>query len=135
MPLLGFKKEFAGPVERGEKRQTIRAIRKDGRAPRPGQRLYLYTGLRHASARKLGEATCKSAEKIRLLGPRGGVHASLRIQVLGPRGGWNQLTFEAAKRVAIADGFSGLWQMAEFFKKEHGLPFKGILIKWGDLER
>ena len=31
MPLIGFKKRFAPAVESGDKRQTIRARRKDGR--------------------------------------------------------------------------------------------------------
>ena len=35
MPLLGFQKQFAPLVESGEKRQTIRAYRKDGKDPKP----------------------------------------------------------------------------------------------------
>ena len=58
MPLLGFQKQFADLVESGEKRQTIRAYRKDGRDPKVGDRLHLYAGLRTKQCRKLGEAVC-----------------------------------------------------------------------------
>lgn len=54
MPALSFQKQFADQVATGKKRQTIRAWRK-----RPfftGDKLYLYTGLRTSSCRKLGEA-------------------------------------------------------------------------------
>ena len=64
MPALNFKKQFADKVERGEKRQTIRALRADGRNPQPGQTLFLYTGMRTKSCRKLGEAVCSSVEQI-----------------------------------------------------------------------
>lgn len=37
----------------GEKRQTIRANRKDGRDPKQGQPLMLYTGMRTKSCVKL----------------------------------------------------------------------------------
>ena len=55
MPALNFKKEFADKVASGEKRQTIRALRKDGKNPRPGQKLYLYTGMRTKYCRKCGD--------------------------------------------------------------------------------
>jgi len=29
---------------------------------------------------------------------------------------------------AIADGFQGLEEFAEFFKETHGLPFEGVFI-------
>ena len=56
MPLLGFQEQFASLAEFGEKRQTIRACRKDGRDPKVGGTLHLYTGLRTEQCRKLGEA-------------------------------------------------------------------------------
>ena len=37
MPALNFQARFAPLVESGQKRQTIRAYRKDGRDPKPGQ--------------------------------------------------------------------------------------------------
>lgn len=54
MPLFNFQKQFADAVERGEKRQTIRARRKI--RPKIGQIAYLYTGARTKACRKLGES-------------------------------------------------------------------------------
>lgn len=118
MPLLGFKKEFADAVERGEKLQTIRALRKDKRDPKPGQILYLYTGLRTKQCRKLGERTCTSSQPVTI--------ANAGI-TLGPRWVLDLHTF------AEADGFKNIEDLYAFFKKTHGLPFHGVLIKWGKL--
>ena len=127
MPLLGFKKQFAPAVENGLlvhpfasipiKRQTIRAKRRDGRNPRPGEKLYLYTGLRTKQCLKLGEAICKSVEEI-FIAWRGICLAGV----------W--LTAEEQSAMAIADGFTTFQEMADFFRKEHGEDFWGLLIKW-----
>jgi len=56
MPALNFQEQFADRVASGEKQQTIRAWRK--RPFRTGDKLFLYTGMRHPKAcRELGEAT------------------------------------------------------------------------------
>jgi hypothetical protein len=34
------------------------------------------------------------------------------------------------ERIALADGFSSFKEMLAWFKKTHGLPFYGQLIKW-----
>ena len=125
MPLLGFKKHFAPMVENGIKahpdpavkikRQSIRAKRKDGRNPHPGDRLYLYTALRTKSCRKLGIVTCQSVEEI--------IIESHGINVAG-EWLWDK------EALARADGFDSFEQLLAFFEKEHGLPFWGLLIKW-----
>ena len=33
---------------------------------------------------------------------------------------------------AEADGFKGFMDMAEWFAKTHGLPFKGVVIEWAE---
>ena len=58
MVAFNFKAQFADAVERGVKRQTIRAIRKDGRVPHIGSALQLYTGMRTKNCRKLKDAVC-----------------------------------------------------------------------------
>lgn len=118
MPLLGFKKQFAPLVESGAKRQTIRAKRKDGRNPHPGDTLYLYTGLRTKQCRILGTAVCIGVREIVIARNR---------PILSGR----HLLSVEAKEFAIKDGFSGYEAMATFFEKEHGLPFWGLLIEWG----
>lgn len=126
MPALNFKKEFAGLVELGlsspddprAKRQSIRAYRKDGRDPRPGQPLYLYTGMRTKGCRKLGEAVCTSAWHL-LITEGGGIAVD---------GHW--LEHKAIRSLAVADGFASTEDFKNFFKRTHGLPFLGKLIKW-----
>lgn len=126
MPLLNFKKQFANAVELGlnepdnpaGKRQTIRARRKDGRNPKPGQTLYLYTGLRTKATRKLGEAICVSSEPICI--------TEKKDIVIGVR----ELTWNQCFNLAWADGFKDVHSFMEFFETVHGLPFYGFLIKW-----
>lgn len=93
MPALNFKKQFAPLVESGGKRQTIRARRKDGRDPRPGQTLYLYTGMRTQVCRKLGEVECKKTEAI-------AIEENYDI-IVGTHG----LSIEEECKLAEADGF------------------------------
>ncbi len=121
MPAINFKKEFADKVESGKKVQTIRALRKDGKNPKPGQPLYLYTGMRTKYCRKLGEGTCKSVEPITI----DSYEIDLNCVNLSSRETWD---------LVEADGF-GVGYLAEdaffdFFRKTHGLPFWGLLIKW-----
>lgn len=117
MPVLNFKKQFAPMVESGLKRQTIRARRKDGRNPQPGQTLYLYTGMRTTGCRKLKEVICKSCETI--------VIEEVNIIV-----GRNLLSVDEKYVMAKKDGFEYIDDFRNFFLKTHGLPFYGFLIKW-----
>lgn len=117
MPALNFQARFADLVESGEKRQTIRALRKDGRDPKPGDTLYLYTGMRTKACRKLLEAECRSARPVTILDV--GV-------CLG-----DDLPRRAEREsLARADGFDTESEMVRWFQKTHGLPFKGLLIRW-----
>jgi len=120
MPLLGYKKQFAPLVESGEKRQTIRAIRK--RPFKVGDRLFHYEGLRTKSCRKLLENNCDAADDI-LIDVNGNVYINGRC------------LYESAKEsFAYNDGFRRpgcRWaQMLDFFKTVHGLPFRGQIIMW-----
>ena len=92
MPLLGFKQQFAPMVEARKKRQTIRAKREDGRNPKPGDTLYLYTGLRTKSCRKLGETVCRSVQEI-----------VVDVKGINLSGDW--LNDTAMMHVVRADGF------------------------------
>ncbi len=126
MPLLGFQKQFAPLVESGEKRQTIRAFRKAGRDPKVGETLYLYTGLRTKACRKLGEATCIEVRTFNL-------ECSHALLLDGRR-----LDYAGKEVLAWADGFrvrhlAPYGEMVQWFEKTHGLPFEGLLIRWGEL--
>jgi len=118
MPALNFKKQFASAIESGEKKQTIRALRKDGRNPKPGDTLYLYTGMRTKGCRKLGEAKCISVEQI-------GINESIDIDL-----GTRSLSIAEEMEIIRDDGFENSAQFYQFFRDNHGLPFFGLLIKW-----
>lgn len=57
MTAISFKPEFVAAIDAGEKRRTIRRIRKSGN-PEPGQPLQLYTGMRTNDCKKIRDAVC-----------------------------------------------------------------------------
>lgn len=130
MVALNFKAQFADDVEDGRKRRSIRAPRKDGRAPKPGDRLQLYTGMRQKGCRKLGEAECWRVREVEI--DYTGIKLAGRSLYAGDapayQGGPDPESYDGD--FARADGFDGFQDMAEFFKEAHGLPFKGLLIEW-----
>lgn len=118
---LNFKKEFAPAVEAGTKMQTIRAPRKDGKKPKAGDHLRLYTGLRTKGCRMLMDATCIGVEPIQIIDE----FSDIAIVLAGER-----LTFEEGKALAQADGFNTRAEFVGFFLETHGLPFDGFRILW-----
>jgi hypothetical protein len=117
VPAINFRAEFAGLVESGRKRQTIRALRADCRNPRPGQTLYLYVGLRTKGCRKLGEAVCVAVDQVTI---------EERRMIL--RG--EHLSLDAADHEAEKDGFPCFMNMRDWFERKRGLPFDGLRIRW-----
>ncbi|MEO0792132.1 MAG: hypothetical protein AAFY27_06250 [Pseudomonadota bacterium] len=118
MVLLGFQKQFAADVEALVKRQTIRAPRKDGRDPKVGDRLQLYTGLRTKACRKLvaNDPIVKSVQPI--------VVSRFGLVI-------DRKPVTDADTVARADGFEDFEAMANWFKLTHDDDFfHGLLIKW-----
>lgn len=122
MTAYNFKVQFADDVESGRKTQTIRAYRKDGRTPSPGGTLQLFTGQRTNNCRKLRDATCISIQHI-YINHYGG---SLPIVKLDKQ----RLAPAQVADLATADGFNRVMEMLDFFRANHGLPFRGLLIKW-----
>lgn len=116
MPVVNFQKRFADDVDSGKKRQTIRAMRK--RPFKVGDKLYLYTGLRTKSCRKLGEEIIKNVFKIVIDGDE--IYLN----------GFQIDTKRECEQIAKDDGFQNQKDMIEWFEKNHGLPFMGQLIKW-----
>ena len=122
MPALNFQKQFAPKVEAGEKRQTIRAERKDGRMPaKVGDTLALYTGMRTKGCRKLMDAECIDVSQVCIDRVPDGVRVAVNHQRMD------------AEQQAKADGFDSAKAMADWFDKTHGLPFYGHLIRWRPL--
>lgn len=121
--IFNFKKEFASKVESGEKRQTVRATRKDRRVPVPGDLAKGYTGLRTRSTRLLVSSPIIEAGRV-LIDFREGT-----IALKGAR----LTAFEAAE-FARADGFDSFPQMLAWFRETHQEDpdyFEGFYAKWG----
>lgn len=119
MPLYGFKKQFAGAVKGGTKKQTIRAKRK--RQTVAGETLYLYTGLRTKQCRKLKEVKCKRVGHF-TIELNGGL-----IEIFIDH---KRLSLIEKHNMAINDGFDSLTAFCTFFINTHTLPFEGDIIYW-----
>jgi hypothetical protein len=121
--LLNFQKQFAPLIERDEKRQTIRQRRRDGKTPKPGETLHLYTGLRTHAARKLGERTVVECFPVHFdleeLGARVVVVNGIRLHV------------GEADAFARLDGFQNAQEMLGWFRKTYKTPaFDGFCVRW-----
>lgn len=117
MPALNFSPEFADAVENGTKRQTIRWQRK--KPIEAGDTLYLYTGQRTKSCRKLRTDQCASVTPIRI------IQEGMRIYLNGLH-----LHYDDARDLARRDGFHNPVSMCEWFAKRYGPKFEGVLICW-----
>jgi hypothetical protein len=132
MPAYNFQSRFAAAVEAGRKAQTIRAPRKDGRVPQPGQTAYLYTGMRSSACRKLGEGRIIEAKNI-LIDEDGAFISDVSLPLcdaLANDGAYKVLTEGKRDVFAQADGFTDWQEMVSWFRATHGLPFVGHLIMW-----
>lgn len=118
--LINFKPQFAGRVESGEKVQTIRRHRADGKKMQPGDTVKLYTGLRTRNARLLRTATVAEVRRVRLDA------AENVIVVDGAR-----LDTEQASAFARADGFMCVSEMLRWFKGQYmSSEFEGFCVRW-----
>lgn len=130
MPALNFKAEFADDVEDKRKQRSIRKRRKDGRDPKAGDWLHLYTGMRQKDCRKLGNAVVTRVRPVEI--DHMGVTLDGRKLYCG-----NAPAFEGGvapedydSDFARADGFRDFQEMRQWFEDQHGLPFAGLLIEW-----
>jgi hypothetical protein len=116
-------------VESGEKRQTIRKIRKRGN-PKKGDTLYCYQGLRTKNCQKVGEYTCKEVGPVSIFAgllkdDKGNIEALANPEVIVAG-----IKIRNIKSFAKKDGFNSVGEFFNFFYERYGLPFHGILIKW-----
>ncbi|ABX02850.1 MAG TPA: ASCH domain-containing protein [Herpetosiphon sp.] len=116
MPAYNFKERFATAVEQGIKRSTIRPRRRN--PSRPGDPLYMYTGMRTRACRKLTTATCRQVRPI--------IIDSDQVWLDG-----EQLSAEQIRQLAQGDGFSRVAEFFDFFRQHYGLPTAEMdLIEW-----
>lgn len=119
--LFNFKAEFQGLVERGEKVQTIRQNRRDGKRPAPGDTACLYAGLRTRKTRLLREATVTRCRAVRI------DFGDDSLVIDGAK-----LTWDEKIEFARADGFPSWNAMRKFFADQYGThaPFDGFCVEW-----
>lgn len=118
--LLNFKPEFASRVESGEKTQTIRRHRADGKKMQPGDTVKLYTGLRTRNARLLRTATVAEVLRVRM-------DVSENVIVVDG----DRLDTERASALARADGFMSVREMLRWFKDQYmSDDFEGYCVRW-----
>ena len=117
MSAYNFKERFVPLIESGQKRSTIRAVRLDGRVPKPNEELQLYTGMRTKACRLIGVKRCVGVAKIKI--EEDGITEAKR-----------KLPLLEADYLAERDGFKDQAELIEWFKAEHGLPFQGNIIVW-----
>lgn len=129
MVALNFKSEFADDVEERRKRRSIRAPRKDGRNPKKGDTLQLYTGMRQRGCRKLGEAECVRVRPVVIDATCVKLDGRILYAGFAPHSS-RCPEEEFDTDFAQADGFDSFGDMVEFFREQHGLPFSGFLIEW-----
>lgn len=116
-----FKPQFTRPVFTGVKCRTIRPERADGLRPKVGDRVSLrqWSGKPYASKQSaLRESTIVRVSSVQ-------IKKCGDVIVDG-----ETLIHEQLTAFAHLDGFLTRGFMLEFFEKEHGLPFKGVLIEW-----
>lgn len=116
MTALSFKARFAGPVERREKRQSIR---EHGDRFKVGLPIQLYTGMRTKACRKLvaDDPVCRSVEPVTITREYTAI------------GDWRLASGDLIDFVR-ADGFKSIAEFHLFFLDGRE-RFDGFLIKWG----
>ena len=122
-----FKPRFAELIRSGAKRQTIRPTPK--RLPKAGDIIDCreWTGKPYRSPQlHIVDGYIFSVMCISITA-EGVVTETFEsfTQMMKPLGMRDEL--------AKADGFESFDEMRDWFQREHGLPFGGILIKWRDL--
>jgi hypothetical protein len=121
---FNFREEFAPKVEAGEKVQTIRLNRRDGRNPRPGDRVQLFSGLRTARTRRIGAGQVTACLRVYIELGEASTHVT-RIDGVN-------LSADEAESFAKIDGFESAKQMREFFRKQYEpmRELEGFCVRW-----
>lgn len=120
MGLYDFKPQFVPFILSGEKKHTIREMRKY--PDKPGKTLYLYVGLRTKKAKLIKRVKCVKVERITI------EKSGKNWPVFSVRIAGFLLSPSECEQLAHHDGFSNFDQMMKFW--DGRLPFKGQIVHW-----
>lgn len=126
--VYSFRQEFAAAISRGEKAQTCRPHRKDGRVPKPGDAIKLYTGMRTITCRHLGDSVVTECFPLYIdLPEHVFVIASERLGV------------SESRAFARLDGFESAAAMVNWFvetyREKNPEIFHGYCVRWEPLHK
>ena len=125
--VYNFRKQFAPAILHGDKAQTIRQQRKDGRVPKPGDLIRFFTGMRTAYCKKLGASVMTDCFPVYM------DLADLSARVIVSNG--VRLNFGEMESFAKLDGFPSAIAMLEWFQRTYRAndSFSGFCIRWRPL--
>lgn len=119
MPSINFRPGFVPLILDGRKRQTIRQTLR--RPYKVGDRLFMYTGLRTAYCKKIGEAVVDRVSQI-------------LINDVGVFLDGERLVGVPLIQFTAADGFSTPGEFLAFFNEQRdGADFVGRVLYWNAL--
>lgn len=133
MVAYSFHRRFAPRIVAGTKTQTIRADRR--RHARPGEMVQLFSGMRTRFCTKIvPDPLCIGADPLALRFDAEGRIVSAAI---------DGVPVADLPAFAMADGFDSVDDMADFWRRTHGLAansgchfiFRGVLIRWAPVRR
>ncbi|MBD2021690.1 hypothetical protein H6F43_16035 [Leptolyngbya sp. FACHB-36] len=121
MPVLSFQPWKATLVEQGLSRQTVRRERKHPICK--GDQLYLWQSQRSSNRRRLGTAICTNKDGITI------EQSIIRLCSTA----YAPLDDAALLAFVRADGFEDPDQFFKFFQDHYTLPFRGVVLHWGEV--
>lgn len=120
MPALNYQKELAPKILSGEKPFTLRDHRKDGRDPKIGETLFMFTGQRSKQCKKFAERRCRFTVTISL--------GYCRVAIPGLT---ELLWPDHLENFARLDGFASYAAFCKFHGVRVGMSAKSMrLIAW-----
>ncbi len=127
MTAISFHRDFVEPIIFQKKVHTVRKWSDHWLRLRLGGGLQLYHGMRTQKCFKIGDTTVSQLCKVRIV--VGG-----RLWVGSDFLGRPVADNEKYQRFAQRDGFEYGYQFFDWIRIHYGLPFRGILIGWWELD-
>lgn len=132
MVAYNFQKQFAGDVESGKKRCTIRRAGKR-LPPKDGDTLQLYTGMRTKYCRLLCKGKCTDVNPVLFTRKNGKPILCIGV-IVGTEKSWIQVVASEVERLAIEDGFKSTADFYAYFLGNSEDDFCGFLIEWEPIQ-